>query len=361
MERGRWRWRETSLNSPHAWVRELYTPDDFIQYTREAWEFRVISVHNISKVQKKMVKYTEVRDLEGLGWKHLWKRGIDLVRVMVSEGSQNYSETLQRVIIINAPWVFKLGWAILEPLLHPRTLRKIQILGSDYQKDLHQYIPRESLPRRYGGLREDSECLPLLVLGYEPKGVIEQATAATKTVLATTGEEVEMAAGKLVVEEMEEDTQDGNIMTRRPSIIGLTRGPSTRKVDTNLEVELVDGSLPPYGAVRDWGGGGGNSGGVPSAMQLLQISLIPIAMVALISAQLSYGLAFTSPRENGALLLGAVDLVFIVAVTSVTTAIIVVLSAAGASFWWRGLCCLSAAYLAARSYDDGVGALMGMS
>ena len=150
----------------------------------------MISVHNISKLQKKMVKYTEIRDLEGLGWKHLWKRGIDLVRIMVREGSQNYSETLQRVIIINAPWVFKLGWAILEPMLHPRTLRKIQMLGTDYQEALQQYIPAESLPRRYGGVREDRDCLPLLVLGCSPEGAIRQATAAAKAAVAAMASEV---------------------------------------------------------------------------------------------------------------------------------------------------------------------------
>lgn len=39
----------------------------------------------------------------------------------------NYPEMLGRICIINAPMVFKAIWALVKPLLNPRTLSKIQV------------------------------------------------------------------------------------------------------------------------------------------------------------------------------------------------------------------------------------------
>ena len=53
--------------------------------------------------------------------------------------------------IINAPWTFTTIWSFVKLWLAPRTIEKIDILGTDYQGELLKYIDAENLPSLYGG------------------------------------------------------------------------------------------------------------------------------------------------------------------------------------------------------------------
>ena len=53
--------------------------------------------------------------------------------------------------IINAPWMFSTVWSFVKPWLDEVTVSKIDILGSSYQDKLLLQIPKESLPKEYGG------------------------------------------------------------------------------------------------------------------------------------------------------------------------------------------------------------------
>ena len=50
-----------------------------------------------------------------------------LMTTMTKYDQDNYPEMLGRICIINAPLVFKAIWALVKPLLNPRTLSKIQV------------------------------------------------------------------------------------------------------------------------------------------------------------------------------------------------------------------------------------------
>lgn len=62
-----------------------------------------------------------------------------------------YCESLGQMFIINTPTIFRLVWAVVNPLLEERTRRKIVILGSDYLPTITQLIPLENLPECLGG------------------------------------------------------------------------------------------------------------------------------------------------------------------------------------------------------------------
>src|SRR5579859_6138922 len=57
--------------------------------------------------------------------------------------------------MINSPRGFSTVWAVIKRFLDPVTVEKISILGKDYQSTLLSQIPKENLPRRFGG---DCEC-----------------------------------------------------------------------------------------------------------------------------------------------------------------------------------------------------------
>ena len=49
---------------------------------------------------------------------------------------------------MNVPYVFRLFWAIVKPIIPARTLGRIHFLGDNYQEELLKYIPAENLPVR---------------------------------------------------------------------------------------------------------------------------------------------------------------------------------------------------------------------
>lgn len=66
--------------------------------------------------------------------------------------SQNYyPERLGRLYVINAPWGFSGVFSVVKKFLDPVTVAKIHVLGSGYEKELLSQVPKENLPKQYGG------------------------------------------------------------------------------------------------------------------------------------------------------------------------------------------------------------------
>jgi hypothetical protein len=66
--------------------------------------------------------------------------------------SQNYyPERLGKLYIINAPWGFSTVFSVIKGFLDPVTVAKIHILGSGYEKELLAQVPKENLPKQFGG------------------------------------------------------------------------------------------------------------------------------------------------------------------------------------------------------------------
>lgn len=69
--------------------------------------------------------------------------------------SQNYyPERLGKLYLINAPWGFSTVFSVVKSFLDPITVKKIHVLGSGYQAELLKQVPKESLPKEYGGTCE---------------------------------------------------------------------------------------------------------------------------------------------------------------------------------------------------------------
>ncbi|KAI9843084.1 MAG: cytosolic factor, phosphatidylinositol/phosphatidylcholine transfer protein [Sclerophora amabilis] len=62
-----------------------------------------------------------------------------------------YPERLGKLYIINAPWGFSPIWNMVKGFLDPVTVQKIHVLGSGYQKELLDQVPKENLPTQFGG------------------------------------------------------------------------------------------------------------------------------------------------------------------------------------------------------------------
>ncbi|KAI1313850.1 cytosolic factor, phosphatidylinositol/phosphatidylcholine transfer protein [Mortierella claussenii] len=66
--------------------------------------------------------------------------------------AQNYyPEMMGKMYVINAPMMFTSVWGMVKPLLDEVTVKKIVILGSNYQSTLLEDIDAENIPKAIGG------------------------------------------------------------------------------------------------------------------------------------------------------------------------------------------------------------------
>ncbi|MEW5316821.1 MAG: hypothetical protein WDW38_008169 [Sanguina aurantia] len=91
-----------------------------------------------------------VVDLQGVSFTDMI-RVRKLLTMFMKMDSDNYPETLAVMAIINAPYWFGRMWSAIKEFLQGDTVKKIQILSSDYQTFLLQHIAPENLLACYGG------------------------------------------------------------------------------------------------------------------------------------------------------------------------------------------------------------------
>ncbi|EGC28251.1 hypothetical protein DICPUDRAFT_44467 [Dictyostelium purpureum] len=71
-----------------------------------------------------------------------------LVKFMVELFQKFYPESLQKCLILNAPWIFMGIWHIIKHWLDPNTASKVSFVKT---KQLADYIPKDQLEKNYGG------------------------------------------------------------------------------------------------------------------------------------------------------------------------------------------------------------------
>ena len=92
-----------------------------------------------------------VMDLKGVGLRHLNGEVKRILSTITRTDQDNYPETLGKTLIINAPTVFRAIWAVVKPMLDPRTQAKIQVCAADYMPELTRWVDPENIPSYLGG------------------------------------------------------------------------------------------------------------------------------------------------------------------------------------------------------------------
>ncbi|KAF9912333.1 hypothetical protein BX616_010332 [Lobosporangium transversale] len=102
-----------------------------------------------------------VFDLTGFGLSNM---DFNMVKYLVTIFEAYYPESLGRIIIHGAPFVFWGVWKVIQPWLDPVVASKVRFTRSD--QDLLEYIPANHLPDRYkGGLNRFRYSYPHAVPG----------------------------------------------------------------------------------------------------------------------------------------------------------------------------------------------------
>ena len=72
----------------------------------------------------------------GLSAAHVDSRQLAMIKALSAIFSYNYPETVQRIFVINAPFVFSALFGVIKQFLHPVTVSKLQVCGGDYASTL---------------------------------------------------------------------------------------------------------------------------------------------------------------------------------------------------------------------------------
>ena len=111
---------------------------------------RVASAHR----RVRLLKQTIIVDLAGLKLQHFYSAREYLKR-QIWVGSNHFPDCTYKSFFINAPFVFRAIWSVVKLWLHPRSVKKVVIVGhgeGTIAKALvDNGIPRESLPVWCGG------------------------------------------------------------------------------------------------------------------------------------------------------------------------------------------------------------------
>jgi len=142
-----------SITEMHPDILDIVDLDDMVKFHLYIQELVSKELKRLL-VEEKNDSYAGVvyvQDLATLTMSHLCRSNYHMFQVFTSFDAANYPETIRRVFMINAPSIFTMAWKVAKNFLDPNTIKKIVILGNDYQKELLSVIPPESLPKAYGG------------------------------------------------------------------------------------------------------------------------------------------------------------------------------------------------------------------
>ena len=149
-------WAE-KLGDIAAVVDHPVTPDEAkLIRLKTMEEIRALQIRAGETRGAQRYKQVFIIDLSQLSLSSLMARGA--VRTMTTEivkgANAYYPETLWKLFIVNAPFIFRSVYSIISPFIHPVTKEKIKILGSSskYLPEMAKDgIPKSAVPKSLGG------------------------------------------------------------------------------------------------------------------------------------------------------------------------------------------------------------------
>mmetsp|Transcript_14665 Transcript_14665/g.46764 ORF Transcript_14665/g.46764 Transcript_14665/m.46764 type:complete len:243 (-) Transcript_14665:143-871(-) len=117
---------------------------------------------NSASFGKAINKTLSILDLQGVTMAKLSSETLEFVKKIAKVDSANYPETMGKMLIINAPGIFKFAWGLVQAFLDPRTVSKIEILSGPevWKPRLAQLVDADQLPAELGGT--GPPCLPTI-------------------------------------------------------------------------------------------------------------------------------------------------------------------------------------------------------
>eukprot|EP00753_Platysulcus_tardus_P013231 PLAT3641.2.p1 GENE.PLAT3641.2~~PLAT3641.2.p1 ORF type:complete len:343 (-),score=169.53 PLAT3641.2:122-1150(-) len=167
---------------------EVVTMEEFQLWVQHHMEKRQLEMDALSRETRVLKRVYCLRDMKGLGRHLLTKQALTVLRNIIGLAQSNYPESMERLIIFNAPWIFNGVYSMIRPLLAERTQKKIAILGDGYVDTLLEDCDADCLPAFFGGTCKcEGGCIPFM-----PE-LTEEAELTKLKVARGSSEVIEMA------------------------------------------------------------------------------------------------------------------------------------------------------------------------
>lgn len=149
--------------------RELENRQRLEDLLNKAKSSNVITKEQLAELQKPygVTMHTcVIRDMAGVGFEHLSSQGMDIIKAVIGKlliilfhiviirlgvASDNYPEMMHKCHMINTPWLFNTVWWVIKGWLAPRTIAKVNVLGSSFMDTLLHEIESHALFSNLGG------------------------------------------------------------------------------------------------------------------------------------------------------------------------------------------------------------------
>lgn len=106
------------------------------------------------KAGKLLETCCSIMDVKGVGFSNV-SSVYSYVKDAAAISQNYYPERLGKLYLINAHWAFSGAFGMIKSFLDPVTVQKIHIVGPDYLPKLLEQVPKENLPKEFGG---ECEC-----------------------------------------------------------------------------------------------------------------------------------------------------------------------------------------------------------
>ncbi|KAH7492484.1 Sec14 cytosolic factor [Phytophthora ramorum] len=138
-----------------------------IDLTEEEWqtfflysmEYRALKLDQLSRQTEKLVQTILVRDLSGFSITRFNSKLLKRIRSPVSIATKCYPESMHKVLVLHAPWVFDKIWIAVKAMLQETQLRKVHMEGNSLERLLELAGSRDKLPKLLGG-RSTTHAIP---------------------------------------------------------------------------------------------------------------------------------------------------------------------------------------------------------
>ena len=99
----------------------------YIEFEKHNMEHKALLMDRLSRERGYLVKMIAVRDMTGLGYKHVGSKGVAVMTSVLKMMQGAYPEVIENIFIVNAPWVFSTLWHLVKPFVAPRTIEKVNL------------------------------------------------------------------------------------------------------------------------------------------------------------------------------------------------------------------------------------------
>lgn len=99
----------------------------------------------------KIEKSFSVMDIKGFSTSHFSSTAREFLKIPMGITRDFYPETMHKLMIVNAPFLFKGVWSVMKPFIDEKTRQKISILGSSFQTELFECVDPDNVPKILGG------------------------------------------------------------------------------------------------------------------------------------------------------------------------------------------------------------------